>query len=46
LSTNILLSTLFLDILNLFYILSMRDHVPHPYKTTDRYFPPIVDRRE
>jgi hypothetical protein len=33
---NILLRTLFSNTLSLFPSLSVRDHVSHPYKTTDR----------
>jgi len=36
LDPNILLSTLFSNTSYLCYSLSMRDHFPHPYKTTGK----------
>jgi hypothetical protein len=36
LGPNILLSTLFSNILNLCYSLNVRDQVSHPYKTTGK----------
>jgi hypothetical protein len=36
LGSNIFLSTLFSNILNLFFTLSVRDQVSHPYKTTGK----------
>jgi hypothetical protein len=36
LGPNILLSTLFSNTLNLWFALSVRDQVPHPYETTGK----------